>query len=282
MLRLKRSSSGGAQAELRKVLGRFELPMIPAVVTQALGKIMDPECDLRQVAEIIERDPGLSARLLSISNSAAYAPRSPIVAVPQAVVMLGRNQVESLLITLAASAASHQVAPSGFDLKGFWLRSAWKAATADALSAVVDRRHKAENLTAALLEDIAIPVLLRCQPRFKMVLQDWYAGEGSLADLTRGAFGWTHRTVAGWMFEDWDFPEDLIEAVTEEGDPETDDLEFPVVRLVSSLGAPGATDGAVQSVAEKVAHVFNMEPVVAQTLIERSRITASSLAQALA
>jgi HD-like signal output (HDOD) protein len=58
---------------------------------------------MRHVADTIGRDPGLSARLLSVVNSAAYAPRNPIVGAAQAVTRYGKNQLESMLISLAAS-----------------------------------------------------------------------------------------------------------------------------------------------------------------------------------
>ncbi len=276
-----RRSTGKRHPQLEKALGDYELPTVPAVITEALARIMDPECNLHDVAQIIERDPGLAAKLLSMSNSAAFAPRTPVLAVTQAVVMLGRNKVESLLISLAANRASKAAAPPGFDLTEFWVRSAWRATTADLLSAAVDHRRRAENLTAALLEDVAVPVILRCHPEYQKVLDRWEHGYGSLDVLTEARFGWSHRTVAGWMFELWEFPEELITAVTETGDPATDEVAYPVVRVVSPLGAPGVSDHNVGAVADKIHDVFGLENDRAVAMITEARTAAGGLANAL-
>ena len=99
MLRMKKSRGSDAGSELKRVLGNMELPTIPGVVTQAIEQVSAPECDMRQVAETVAQDPGLSARILSVVNSAAYAPRNPIVGVAQAVTMFGKNQLESMLMS---------------------------------------------------------------------------------------------------------------------------------------------------------------------------------------
>jgi hypothetical protein len=52
------------------------------------------------------------------------------------------------------------------------------------------------------------------------------------------------------MFELWEFPETLVVAVSEVGDPEVDEVAYPIVRLVSSLGVPGIPDHNIGLVAE--------------------------------
>ena len=47
-----------------------------------------------------------------------------------------------------------------------------------------------------------------------------------------------HKTEAGALFDEWGFPATLREAVTESERPEDEPVEYPVVRVVSSLSAP--------------------------------------------
>ena len=281
MIRLKRDRKEGCHAELRKVLGEVELPTIPAVVTEAIDRLADPESDLKEVAGVIGRDPGLSARLLSMVNSAVYAPRNPIVAVDRAVMMLGRNHVESLLVSLAASRAVNEVAASAFDLAAFWTTASWRAATASEVSQRVDRDRRAENFTASLLLDVAVPVIVRCRPEYEEVLRRWREGAGRLEELERELFGFTHRTVTAWMFEEWGFPPSLRTAVAEEGHPETDPVEYPVVRIVAELAAPEEVDEVVARVAELLDRVFGLGVDECQDLILRARDTSASLARSL-
>jgi HD-like signal output (HDOD) protein len=252
------------------------------MVAAAIEQVSSPDCDLRRVAETVGRDPGLSARLLSIVNSAAYAPRNPIVGVTQAVTMFGKNQLESMLISLAASRVVASKQPSAIDLTQFWNVSAWRASAAAALSNHFDRARRSENFSASLLEGIAIPLLASSQPRYRAVLTDWQAGKGKLEDLEQNVFGWTHRTVAGWLFEEWGFPQALRDAVTEVGDPEQGTAKYPVVRVVHSLGANGEPAEVIEATAERITTVFGMPEDLAVALLETTRTDAMVLAQSLA
>ncbi len=276
-LRRDRNRNQGPQ-RLRQVLGGLELPAIPAVVTTAIDRLADPESELKEVAAVIGRDPGLSARLLTVANSATYAPRNPIVSVAQAVMMLGRNHVESMLVALAAGRVVNAVAVGGFDLAAFWRLAAWRAGSASFASDLVDRRRRAENFTAALLADVAVPLLLAAEPRYGEVLERWKAGEARLTDLERETFGWTHGLVASWMFDEWGFPEVLAVAVAEEGDPVTDDVEFPVVRVVAELNRPADRDTVVCHVARRMEQVLGIDESEGVGILERSYEQADGLA----
>lgn len=281
MLRMKKSRGNDAGSDLKRVLGNMELPTIPGVVTQAIEQVSAPDCDMRQVSETVAQDPGLSARILSVVNSAAYAPRNPIVGVAQAVTMFGKNQLESMLISLAASRAASQATAPGFDLAQFWRIAAWKASAAGSLSRRVDRARSSENFSAALLQDIAVPLLASGQARYKTVLTDWQNGAGTLVDLEKETFGWTHYDVAGWLFDEWGFPQKLRDAVVESGEPADAQVQYPVVRAVTSLSTPLPQPEVIEKTAEVLAATFGFSAEDAAELLETARIDGAKLAQSL-
>ncbi len=282
MLRLKRSKASHGTSELRRALGNFELPTIPGLVTAAIEQISAPDADMRQVADTIGRDPGLSARLLSVVNSAAYAPRNPIVGVTQAVTMYGKNQLESMLISLAASRAVAGKPAPGFDLNRFWKVAAWRGSAAASLSKRVDRARGSESFSAALLEDIAVPLLAAGKPGYASLLASWRAGAGELVDLEQQTYGWDHKTVAGWLFDEWGFPATLRDAVTETGRPEDGPVQYPVVRVVSSLSSPREPREVIEETAGRVETVFGVPQDQATAILEAARIDGATLAQSLA
>jgi HD-like signal output (HDOD) protein len=281
MLKMRRSKEKAGSGELRRVLGDVELPTIPALVTAAIEQVSSPDCDLREVAETVGRDPGLSARLLTTVNSAAYAPRNPIVGVAQAVTMFGRNHLESMLISLAASRAVSSSPAPGFDLSRFWTVAAWRASSAALLSKRVDRARSSENFSAALLEDIAVPLLVAKKPGYAKTLNDWQNGAGDLAHLEMAAYGWTHKTVAGWLFDEWGFPGTLRDAVTDTGQPEDRTAGYPVVRVVSSLSSPGEVSEVMAATATRIAAVFGMPEEAAAEVLQTARSDAATLASSL-
>ncbi|MDJ0959400.1 MAG: HDOD domain-containing protein [Acidimicrobiia bacterium] len=281
MLKLRKSRTEDRSAELRKVLGGVELPAIPELVTMAIEQVSAPECDLKEVAETIALDPGTSARLLTIVNSAAYAPRNPVVGVHQAVTMFGKNRLESMLISLAVSNAVAKTRVPGFNMNEFWQVAAWRAAAAAALSRKVDRAGASVNFSAALLEDVAVPLLVVNVPGYPTVLERWKAGEGSLADLEEATFGWTHTQVAGWLFDEWGFPQALADAVTETGRPEDGHVQYAVVRIATSLSEPRPKDEIIETTSGRIASVFGLDEDESVELLQTAYTDGSQLARTL-
>jgi HD-like signal output (HDOD) protein len=278
---MKRPKARTEASDLRRVLGNVDLPTIPALVTAAIEQVSSPECDLRRVAETVGRDPGLSARLLATVNSAAYAPRNPIVGVAQAVAMFGRNHLESMLISLAAGQAVSTAAAPGFDLNRFWTVAAWRASAAALLSKRVDRARSSENFSAALLEDIAVPLLAASKPGYIQKYEEWRAGAGKLSELEMATYGWDHRVVAGWLFDEWGFPAALRDAVTDNGRPEDGTATHPVVRVVSSLAESEDASAAAETTAGRMTAVFGLSRDDATALLQEARSDATTLADSL-
>ena len=280
MVRLRRRSNDRG-ASLRKVLGGVELPAIPELVAAAIEQVSSPDAELREVAETIRLDPGVSARLLTVVNSAAYAPRNPIVDVRQAVTMLGKNRLESMLISLAVSGAVATTRVPGFDMFAFWRLAAWRASAAAALSRQVDRSRSSVNFSASLLQDVAVPILVANEPRYGAVLAAWMAGDGDLEDLENRAFGWTHTAVTGWLFEEWGFPPALHSAVTEVGRPEDGPVAYPVVRVMTSLGARQPGGVVIEETARRIVSVFGVPYDEAASLLKAARSDGADLARYL-
>jgi HD-like signal output (HDOD) protein len=278
MLGMKRNKRD-ATAQLKQALGRAEMPTIPGLVTEAIAQVSDPDCDLRRVAKTIGYDPGISARLLASVNSAAFSPRRPIVAIDQATAMLGRNHLESMLIALAAGSAVNTSPPPGFNLPRFWRISSWRASAAASLSRRFDRSRSGINFSASLLEEIAVPLLVAGQPRYAAVISDWYAGVGPLEDLEQAAFGWTHKTVAGWLCSEWGFPDSLRDAVTETGDSQDPNLEYPIVRVVSALSAPLDYPEVIADAAAKISNRFDVPEEPAVAMLEQARLDGLTIAE---
>lgn len=201
------------------VIDDYELPSFPSVIAEALSRIADPEVELADVADLLTMDPGMTARLLRLANSPATGLRNPVHDLRQVVALLGRNQVESMLISAGVRAALPSVASPVFDTTRFWRAAAQRAVVATAVSARLQPSQRSETFTAALLQDMALPVLVDHVEGYDRLLQRWYEGEiPDLAKAEADTFGWDHAAVAGRMAQAWAFPDALLEALTDHHD----------------------------------------------------------------
>ena len=85
----------------RRTLSRLELrcPPLPQMLVEAMDLIDHPEkLEVGPVAEMVQRDPVVVARLLHIVNSAYYGLRHSISSAERAVVMLGPVAVAGIVV----------------------------------------------------------------------------------------------------------------------------------------------------------------------------------------
>src|ERR1700742_4116803 len=73
-------------------------PSPPAVAMQIIDLARDPDINVRKVAALISKDPGLSAKVLRVANSPIYSKRRKSDNLRQALVVLGLNAAVSLAL----------------------------------------------------------------------------------------------------------------------------------------------------------------------------------------
>lgn len=235
MLGLFKKKKKDAKESLRVALGDIELPTFPSVVTCALDRVRDDEASTAEISDLLASDPGLSVRLLGTVNSAAFAMRHRVRNVHHAISLLGRNQLESLLISIAVRDALPGKPANGYDVKRFWRTAARRATAAKALAGLIDPSAHSESFTASLLQDLAIPLLSQHQgDAYGAVLDQWHNAPCELAQLERDAFGWDHAEIAGSVCREWGFPDTLVNAI-EGHHSAVGSTSLPAVQLVAPL-----------------------------------------------
>lgn len=79
----------------------YQPPVLPAAAVEILQLAQRPDVTFEQVAPALERDPVLTARVVSVAQSAAYSSRSPIQTLHQAAIRLGVKGVRDLVLEAA-------------------------------------------------------------------------------------------------------------------------------------------------------------------------------------
>jgi len=275
--RVKRMSDVDPAAEISHVLDGYELPSFPRVVTTAIEKVSSLDADMGDVADTLKDDPGLSVHLLRLVNSASFAPRRPIVDLHQAVMMLGRNHLESLLISLAVNRTLPNEPAPGFDSREFWSTAARRATVAAAFANLLDPSRRSENFTAALLNDLALPVLAHQVDGYGDLLAEWRASREPLWEMERGRFGWDHQAVGGLMCRTWEFPEQLTDAIASHHEPvEASDI-LPLVKVVSAVRDFDG-DERKEGFITDVNRIFGLPAEQAEAILDEALADASATA----
>jgi len=203
------------QTVLKELLNDYELPSFPSSVMRVLELLREPDSSLKDIARLIEADPGMHVKVLRTVNSAAYGLSRKIGNIQHAISLLGKNRLESIILPIAVKNAIPRDELYCLKQQDFWRISAQRACLARAIAGILHPVKQAECFTAGLLQDMAIPVLIHVKAqKYCTTLQMWNDDRHTrLEELEKNVFGLDHQTVGALMAERWQFPDYLLRAI---------------------------------------------------------------------
>jgi HD-like signal output (HDOD) protein len=236
---------------LREAFGSYTLPSFSKADLELMRRIREPDIQASEIAEIVELDPGLSVKLLSLVNSAAFAPRHEVVSLSMAVALVGLSQLESLVMSATLKKGIPRCEDENLSAAAFWTTAAFRGVLARDIARLLCPAQSAECFTAGFLQDMAVPFLINQRgAEYGSIVSNWHAGEAELSEAERELFGWDHAQVATWIAQDWDLPESLASAIGGHHATDDDAYDCPLpVTLVANLSD---TDESLERLRERL------------------------------
>ncbi|MGD8931483.1 MAG: HDOD domain-containing protein, partial [Chromatiales bacterium] len=141
--------------------GNLKLPSQPSIAMSIARVVRDPNTDSHHIARVIQADPSVAGRIISVVNSAAYRGRTPINNLPDAVTRLGRNVTHNLVISFALSGLFDSCSHTLNDLMSTaWKHASYVAAICHELGRVTPGLSADNALLCGLVHDIGVlPIL---------------------------------------------------------------------------------------------------------------------------
>jgi HD-like signal output (HDOD) protein len=198
----------------RRLLDFDHLPAAPEILTKVVSLAGDANASTKLLAELVGRDPALSARLLSLANSSFVGAARTVTSITQAVVLLGFAQVRDIAVGVSVWGGlgeSQGITPTR--RRALWLHSVTVAAVARRFAERAGQ-DGATAFAAGLIHDVGKLVLgLRLGDTYWGMLEDADERKVDIVDLEENAFGCHHGVVGGWLLSLWKLPTPLVEAV---------------------------------------------------------------------
>ncbi len=190
----------------QKILGCKTLPTLPAVAVRILDLAANPSSSAKQVAECIESDPAVAARVLKTVNSSFYARRVPVSTINQAVVILGLQTVKTLVLGFCLVGSMSGLKVKGFDVAKFWRRTIHTSTAARLLAQRLGEPNPEEWALTALLADIGMLVLdMVDRPTYTKATQQAETHMDLPAQEAAAGLA-THAEVGYLIAEQWHLP----------------------------------------------------------------------------
>lgn len=241
---------------MQRILAGGSLPGMLPVALRLMEMSEDEAADAREMARVIEGDPGLSLSLLRLVNSPAYRQGpAEVTSVQRALGILGLREVCFMALSMSLTDALLKL-PGGADYHLFWRASIHRAMLVRLLGEKVSLPNPAEAGTLALTLEIGLPMLLKALepgqmngfPGFHVSLDEQLAWE-------RASLGLDHRQAGEELVKAWRLPEVFAQCQAyhgQEGAPPPSPLVelVDLCRLaVESFFAPGVELTAIQDAA---------------------------------
>lgn len=215
--------------------GYVEVSSLPTIHLRLEEAINNPKKSMSDIAKVIREDPGLTARLLRIVNSAFYNFPSKVETISQAVTIVGTQQLSALALATSVMKMFKGIQSNLVSMDSFWRHSIACGLAARVL-ATMRRDNNAERFfVAGMLHDIGRLILYtKLTDKSQEILQRAQQKPMLLYEAEREVLGFTHAVVGGLLLQTWKLPTSLEEIVMYHHNP-TSATRFPVETAIVHL-----------------------------------------------
>jgi putative nucleotidyltransferase with HDIG domain len=196
------------------------LPPAPRILPELLTLLRKEDIDSSRVVDLIAYDPGITAAVLRLCNSACFAGAEPADDLPEAVNRIGFRQVY-LLVAAVSGAKLLGSAQKGYGIDSGEL---WKHSVTAAVAAQLVTEEKGGDtgvaFTAALLHDIGKIILAEALEHiYARLVEETECNQASMLETEKRLLGVNHAEIGGRLLSRWKFPTSIVSAVTAHHQP---------------------------------------------------------------
>jgi putative nucleotidyltransferase with HDIG domain len=224
-----------------------EIPVMPQVATKVLQLQEDNlQISFKELEQIILLDPAITARILKVANSALYARQREITNLQQAITLLGFKMIKSMIMLVCASNIYGKAKKSFKNIPGtlttkssaieLWRHLILTAFLARHIATKLKMEEKKDDIfVAGLLHDIGRIVLMVNQSDlYEQFLKELTENpETDVLSCEEKVFGYNHLEVGKIVLGKWNFPDELVDVISQHHSKNADSPYKTVITIVA-------------------------------------------------
>ena len=207
----------------QRITSRLEetlsIPPLPEAASGIIALQSNPFHSLNDLAEVIELDPSLSARIIGWANSAYYQLENPVTSVNQAIIrVLGFEKVKAIALGLALNSSLTLPDAHVRGLSPYWLSAVFCASTMEAISPLIQLEPRPDTGLAylsGLLHNFGMLILGHVfSPMYADICKHQEANRHlphTFAD--QHVLGIPREVISGALLEAWSLPQSICDAI---------------------------------------------------------------------
>jgi len=213
------------------ILARLnDLPPFSPVLNKLLASLGDDSFSYRQMGALIEQDTVLTGNVLRMVNSAAYGRRTEVMAISNAVAILGINKLRNLVLTLSVANMWRSVKTANhWSLERFNRHELATAILCDTLAQRMKVEFPEGAFLAGLLHDLGKLLIVMASPADHLDIEAYAAKTGcAMLEAERFVLETDHAALSAEALRIWKLPVSLQDAVRNHHAPVVSSLSLAV------------------------------------------------------
>jgi HD-like signal output (HDOD) protein/ActR/RegA family two-component response regulator len=202
---------------MKELIGRMDcLPSVPAILNELTEALSREASTVEDIANVINKDLGMTAKLLKLVNSAFFGLQRQVSSTGDAVSYLGIATIKALVLAVSAFSPFEARKNSPVNATSLWGHSleVGSAARQIAESAGLRGRETSEVFIAGVLHDVGKLALAANLPaEYEAVLNSSRTRAIPIYQAEEAAFGANHATLGGYLLNLWGLPDAVVHGI---------------------------------------------------------------------
>lgn len=235
---------------IAQLIGRVDdLVSLPGVFYRVNEMVESSTAGMAQIGEVISQDPGLTARVLRMANSAMYGFSRKVDTVDRALTTIGTKQLRNLVLATSTIDAFDGIPNELVTMEDFWAHSIRCGCAAKLLAENSGHKGMSDSLfVAGLLHDIGQLVIFsqlaeESHQLLTRAMED--VEETAISVYEHEVLGFDHAELGAELVAHWHLPELFAITIRYHHRPEDADTlqaECAIVHIANSVAVLAELD----------------------------------------
>lgn len=206
---------------------------LPNTTFRLLNLLMSENTSAKDLQQVMEQDPGLTAKVISLSNSSIYSVRNPVSTIDRAITIIGFKELEIIALGIGLTETFDlRKVPPGFDGRALWLHSLAVSWIGRELAVATGAADPGEAMIGGLLHELGLIILVSKFPIHFNQLLDLINSGQTLQDAET-ALSLRHEIIGYHLARNWGLPKVFQEVILYHHFPQSSPVNTKLTSIIS-------------------------------------------------
>lgn len=192
---------------IKKIQNVTILPPVPKVLQEISQLFNAQDISVKKIEKLIEKDPSLTLKVLSVANSPLYGLRRSVNSIGTAILILGVQEIKSIITSIKMAASLKMKADKYFDPDKFLNHSMIVGVLAQRMAKDMGFNFDGDGFVAGMLHDMGIVIIHEHFTKEFLEITDFAAINNiSFLEAEYKILGLSHQEIGEFLTNKWSLP----------------------------------------------------------------------------